>query len=259
MTILSCVGNRVAGLLMAGLHSGAASTSGRNRHRQAGPGGGHDRRIHHRRHAAPNDAQWQVVRRLSGRFAENLWRRQGPGSADSHPRQAHVAPPAGCRPLSRRGLHGWRPPRGGRRHPRLHDPADDQRGAGRLSAPGALAGQPAPTPATSARAQHPPPGAAQRGAPLRPGRQALRPVPGLRPAVFLRLFRRAGLRPGRSATGQEAAPGGQAAHSARHAHPGHRLRLGRAGAVSGAGLRRCAGGGHHPFHRAAGARPRGWG
>ena len=173
MTILSCAGNPAAGFCLAPLKGGrrfaALSHAGRKGEKTTIPdkgGGDHDRRIHHRRHPAQAHAQRQVVGHLPGRLVEELWRRPGRRGADSHSRPPHPAPPARRRPSPRRGLHGRRPAGGEGRHPRIHDPAHDQRGEGGLSRHRALAGWPAPPPAPSAHAQHPPPGAAQRGASL---------------------------------------------------------------------------------------------
>ena len=129
-------------------------------------GGENDRRIRHRRYAAPSCAQRQVVRRLSGRIAQELRRRRGRGGADSHTRPPHPAPPAGRRPPSGRGLHGRRSHRGKGGHSRFHGSPHDQRGTRGLSRRHALAGRRAPPSASFARAQHPPPLTPQRGASL---------------------------------------------------------------------------------------------
>ncbi len=81
--------------------------------------------------------------------------------------------------------------------------------------------------------------AAQRGASLRPERAALQPVPGSRPAIFLRLFPARRRDAGGSADRQEAAHRGETLSGS----PGsvgarHRLRLGWAGADPGARSRR---------------------
>jgi hypothetical protein len=81
------------------------------------------------------------------------------------------------------------------------------------------------------------PGAGKRGAPLRPLRRALRPLPRCRPAVFLRLFRRPRHDAGGRAGGQETPHRRKAAAGAGDGGLRDRLRLGRHGADAGARLR----------------------
>ena len=94
------------------------------------------------------------------------------------------------------------------------------------------------------------PRASQRGASLRPVEDALRPLPRQRPAIFLRLFHRAGPVDREAQAQQEAPHRGQAAAEAGPARARYRLRLGRARALSRQGMRRR---GHrpHPLDRAA--------
>ena len=122
--------------------------------------------------------------------------------------RAGVAPPPGAG----RSLHGRHADRRrGRRHLRpARSPRPQHRGAG-SDADGALVLHLAALAARARAVQSDRQGAAQRRAPLRPQRPALRLLPRSRPAVFLRLFqdrrRAAGAGPAR----QEAPHRGQAA------------------------------------------------
>ena len=79
--------------------------------------------------------------------------------------------------------------------------------------------------------------AAQRRAPLRPQRRALRTLPRRRQAVQLRLLHRSRQQPRAGAGRQEGAHRREARPEARTARARHRLRLGRDGALSAPGRR----------------------
>ena len=149
--------------------------------------------------------------------------------------RAGAAPPPGAG----RSLHGRHADRrGGRRHLRpARSPGPQHRGAG-SDADGALVLRLAALAARARAVQSGRQGAAQRRAPLRPQRPALRPLPRPRPAVFLRLLqdrrRAAGAGPAR----QEAPHRRQAAAAARPEACSTSARAGAAWACSSPAVRR---------------------
>ena len=146
-------------------------------------------------------------------------------------------PPGAQSEAGGRARPTWPAAEAGRMHPlRGHGGAGAERD-GQRQGP---SGRPRPQRPRRDAAPHRPvqPGAsraAQRGAPLRPERAAVQPVPRSRPAILLRLFPARRRDAGGGADRQEAAHRRQALpRSAGPDGAGHRLRLGRDGADPGA-------------------------
>ena len=141
-------------------------------------------------------------------------------------------------PRLRRSLHGGQAHRRGRRHIRAARSSRPQHGGDRRHAVRPLVLFLATDDPLARTVQSGRQGAAQRRAPLRPERPALRFLPRPRPAVFLRLLqeRRRAARAGPAR--QEAAHRREAAAAARPEGARHRLGLGRPGPVPRPAVRR---------------------